>query len=90
MVELLKQGQYVPIPVSKQVIIIWAASRGHLDPLKTSSIGKFEEEFLAFCDAKYPDIEHALDKEKKITDAIEAELKKAVEEFKTQFKEIDE
>ena len=86
MVELLKQGQYVPMDVASQVMFIWCGSKGHLDDIKTEAILKFESEFLAFCNEKYPDIKISLEKEKKISDSIEAELVKAVGEFKTLFK----
>ncbi|MBI5266952.1 MAG: F0F1 ATP synthase subunit alpha [candidate division Zixibacteria bacterium] len=86
MVELLKQRQYVPIPVARQVMIIWAGSRGHLDDVPTAAISKFEQEFWAFCDKNYPEIEPTLDKEKIISDATQAKLKDAVEKFKAQFK----
>jgi len=86
MVELLKQGQYVPIPVARQVIILWAGANAYLDDVPTSDILRFEEEFLKFCDEKYPDIEHTLTKEIKISDEMGAKLKDAVEKFKEQFK----
>jgi len=86
MVELLKQGQYVPMPVAHQVMIIWAGTKGYLDDLPTEAVLRFGDEFLAFCEKKYPDIEHTLDKEKKISDELSAKLKAAVEEFKPQFK----
>ncbi len=86
MVELLKQDQYVPMPVAHQVIVIWAGTEGYLDDLPTSAISRFEKEFLAFCEKNYPEIEHNLDKEKKILDDTFAKLKAAVEEFKKQFK----
>ncbi|MCK4461904.1 MAG: F0F1 ATP synthase subunit alpha [candidate division Zixibacteria bacterium] len=86
MVELLKQGQYVPAPVARQVMVIWAGTNGYLDDIPTESILRFEEKFLAFCEQKYPDIEHTLDQEKKISDELGAKLKAAVEEFKQQFK----
>jgi len=86
MVELLKQGQYVPVPVAQQVMVIWAGTKGYLDDLPTAAVLRFAGEFLAFCEQKYPDIEHTLDQEKKISDELEAKLKAAVEEFKTQFK----
>ncbi|UCD65209.1 MAG: F0F1 ATP synthase subunit alpha [Candidatus Zixiibacteriota bacterium] len=86
MVEILKQEQYVPMPVARQVIIIWAGTHGYLDDIKTEAIGRFEREFLAFCEEKYPDIEHVLAKEKIISDALDEKLKAAVEEFKKQFK----
>jgi F-type H+-transporting ATPase subunit alpha len=86
MVELLKQGQYVPVAVAKQVMVIWCGANSYLDDLPTGDILRFEEEFLAFCEQKYPDIEHSLDQEKKISDELDAKLKAAVEEFKPQFK----
>jgi F-type H+-transporting ATPase subunit alpha len=86
MVELLKQGQYVPLPVAKQVMIIWVGSRGYFDDVPTAAMSKFEKEFFAFCDKSYPDIEPTLDKEKAISPATEAKLKDATEKFKMQFK----
>lgn len=86
MVELLKQGQYVPMPVARQVMIVWAGSNGYLDDIPTDQIFGFEQEFFKFCDEKFPDVEHSLDKEKVISDDLEAKLKDAVETFKEQFK----
>ncbi len=86
MVELLKQDQYVPIPVTKQVMIIWAATKGHLDDVPVSSIRRFEREFLDFCEKQYPDIGHTLAKEQKISDDISSKLEDAVKKFKAQFK----
>jgi len=86
MVELLKQGQYVPMPAARQVMIIWVGTKGYLDDLPTSAIGKFEKEFIAYCEKNYPDIEHTLSKELKISDEIEATLEKATAAFKAEFK----
>jgi len=86
MVELLKQGQYVPMPVAHQVIMIWAGAKGHLDDVPLSAIAKFEKELLEFCDKKYPDIDHTLTKDKIISDEMNARLEAAVKEFKAQFK----
>jgi len=86
MVELLKQGQYAPITVENQVIVIWAGTSGHLDDIPTEDILRFETEFLAFCEKQYPDIGHNLAQELKISDKLADELKKAVEEFKKSFK----
>ena len=86
MVELLKQDQYVPMPVSRQVMVIWAGVKGHLDDIPSEDIARFETEFIEFCEKDYPDIEHTLDQEKKISDNLEAELKAAVDKFKAQFK----
>jgi len=86
MVELLKQGQYMPVPVARQVMIIWAGTKGYLDDIPTGDILRFEEEFLAFCERDYPHIEHNLDKEKVISEKTDEELVKAVEAFKASFK----
>jgi len=86
MVELLKQGQYVPVPIARQVMIIWVGVNGHLDDIPTEAIAKFEEEFVAFCEKNYPDIEHNLKQERKISDEMQSRLKSATEEFKAQFK----
>ena len=86
MVELLKQGQYVPMATAKQVMMIWAGARGHLDDLATSAVLKFEKEFFEFCDKSYPEIEPNLTKEKIISEATEGKLKDAVIKFKAQFK----
>jgi F-type H+-transporting ATPase subunit alpha len=86
MVELLKQGQYVPMGVAKQCMIIWCGSNGHLDDVPVEHILKFEKEFLKFCDEKFPDIEHTLDKELIISDATTAKLTDCVKRFKEQFK----
>jgi len=86
MVELLKQGQYAPMPVARQCMIIWCGSNAYLDDVPTGDILRFESEFLKFCDEKYPEIEHTLAKEKIITEASEAKLKEAVKKFKEHFK----
>ncbi len=90
MVALLKQGQYVPMKVSRQVMIVWAGTKGYLDDIPSLDIGRFEEEFLAFCEKEYPDIEHTLSKEMKISDEIEKKLESAIVKFKSQFKTEEE
>ncbi|MFQ5500293.1 MAG: F0F1 ATP synthase subunit alpha [Candidatus Zixiibacteriota bacterium] len=86
MVELLKQGQYVPMSVEREVMILWVGARGLLDDVPTDAIDRFESEFIAFCEKNYPDIEHTLAQENKVSDDTEAKLKTATEAFKVQFK----
>ena len=86
MVELLKQGQYVPMPVARQVMILWVGAGGYLDDVAAGQIARFEREFLKYCDEKYPDIEHSLEKENEISKVTEAKLKEATLKFKEQFK----
>ncbi|HPC12006.1 MAG TPA: F0F1 ATP synthase subunit alpha, partial [candidate division Zixibacteria bacterium] len=78
MVELLKQGQYVPMSVEHQVMIIWVGTKGYLDDVPAEAVKTFEAEFLAFCEKEFPDIAHNLSKEKKISESTEKELQAAV------------
>ena len=86
MVEILKQGQYAPVKLPQQIMIIWAGTGGYLDDVPTNRLADFEKGFMDFCAEKYPDIEVTISKEKVLTDALVEELKKAIGEFKTQFK----
>ena len=85
MVEILKQDQYVPMSVEKQVLIISVASKGHLDDIPTEHLKKFEAEFLAFMDSDYPDIVRELASELKISDELDKKLEDSVTKFKKQF-----
>jgi F-type H+-transporting ATPase subunit alpha len=86
MVEILKQGQYVPMPIHEQVMIIWAGFNGYLDKLPVSNLDRFEKELFPFMEEKYPDVGHAITKEGVISDDTNAKLEKALEEFVAQFK----
>jgi F-type H+-transporting ATPase subunit alpha len=85
MVEILKQGQYQPMPVEKQVISIWTAVNGHLDDLAVEQIRRFEKEFLTFVDTNYPQIPKAIVETKDLSDETVNLLKQAVDKFKTTF-----
>jgi len=85
MVEVLKQPPYQPISVEKQVVMIFAGTKGYLDDIPAKSITKFEAEIYPFMETKYAGIFDRI-REKKAVDAeIEADLKKALEDFKTSF-----
>ena len=86
MVELLKQDQYVPMPVEQQVISIWAGSNGHLDDIPAEAVRRFEKEWLAFVDKSYAEIPHNLRTAKAISDADEMRLGEAMKQFKAAFK----
>ncbi len=86
MVELLKQGQYVPMATARQVMIIWLGSRGMLDDVPKALLARFETEFFGFCEKSFPEIEPTLAKDKIISEATEAKLKDAAAKFKAQFK----
>ncbi|KAK4336806.1 hypothetical protein RND71_044028 [Anisodus tanguticus] len=83
--ELLKQGQYVPMPIEEQVAVIYTGVRGYLDKLDPAKIGKFETEFLAHIKASHQDILQSISKEGKISDETDAKLKKIVADFATTF-----
>ncbi len=85
MVEVLKQGPYSPVPVEKQVVIIYAGANGYLDDIPVADVTKFEAELLPFIEAKYPDIYKNILTSKKIDDETDALLKKALDEFKSTF-----
>jgi len=85
MVEVLKQGPYSPVPVEKQVVIIYAGANGYLDDLPVADVTKFEAELLPFIEAKYPEIYKNILSAKKIDDETDALLKKALDEFKSTF-----
>ena len=85
MTELLKQPPYSPIPVEKQTIIIYAGTKGYLDDIPVSEVTRFEQEFYTFIDAKYSNILDSIREKKNLESDTEEELKKAIEDFKTQF-----
>ncbi len=85
MVEVLKQGPYSPVPIEKQVVIIFAGAKGYLDDIPAEDVVPFEAAFIPFIEAKYNAILEAIRTDKKITDDTEASLKSAIEEFKATF-----
>ncbi|MDD5072197.1 MAG: F0F1 ATP synthase subunit alpha [Candidatus Omnitrophica bacterium] len=87
MTEILKQGQYEPLPLSKQVMIIYAGTKGYLDDMPLDWIKKFESGFYKFMGEKYPDVEHEIETKKELSDALTKKLDKAILEFKNQFSE---
>jgi F-type H+/Na+-transporting ATPase subunit alpha len=86
MVELLKQGQYEPVPVEKQVISIWAGGNGYLDDIPVEDVRRFERELLEFMDASHPDVGEHIRTEGTLPDEVEGRLKDAVEEFNGRFR----
>ena len=82
LVELLKQPPNKPVPVEKQVAIIYAGTRGYLDDVPVDAIQKFEQEFYVFLDNERPEVLELIRREKKLTDEIETKLKEAIETFK--------
>jgi F-type H+-transporting ATPase subunit alpha len=85
LVELLKQGQYVPLAVEKQIISIYAGTKGYVDKLEIGQIAAYEKGLYDFVEKKYPGIYETLRAKKVLDDETEKTLKKALEEFGTAF-----
>ena len=64
MVEILKQSQFVPLPLARQILIIYCAERGFLDDLPINLIKDFELKFLQYIEKEYPDIEYEIENKK--------------------------
>ncbi len=85
MMEILKQGQYVPMPVERQVAIVWAGTSGRLDDVPVARVRAFEREFLEFLETSHPKALPAIAKERAISPEVEKMLGEAVGEFKKTF-----
>ncbi len=80
--EILKQPQYQPMPVTKQIMIIYAGTRGYLDDVPVERVSEWEQAFLQYMETQHPEIAERLQDGWVLTEEIEADLRKAIEEFK--------
>jgi F-type H+-transporting ATPase subunit alpha len=85
LVEILKQNQYQPLPVEKQIAIIFAGTQGYLDDLPVEQCSKFEDELYRFIDNAHPSLWNEIRTKKALDDDLRGKLKGAVEEFKARF-----
>jgi F-type H+-transporting ATPase subunit alpha len=85
MVEILKQDQYKPLPIEKQVMIIYAGINGYLDEIPVEALRRFEEEFYPFVDSRYGTLPREIQDKKQLDADLEARLRKTIEEFKADF-----
>ncbi|HUR51900.1 MAG TPA: F0F1 ATP synthase subunit alpha [Mycobacteriales bacterium] len=85
LVELLKQPQYSPFAVERQVVSIWAGTNGKLDVVPVADIRRFEAELLDFVGRSYQGVYDAITQTGKLDDATIEQLEKAVDEFSKQF-----
>jgi F-type H+/Na+-transporting ATPase subunit alpha len=81
LVEILKQGQYSPLSVSQQVVIIYAGTNGFLDPIPVASVGKYQAELATFMETKKPGILQTIAEKKTLDDALKAEINTTLTEF---------
>ena len=84
MVELLKQGQYCPMPLEDQVVSVYAGVQGYLDDLPAEQVLPFEKELLAFVEKNYPDIRHEIKTKRVLEPAVQQKLDEAIKKLKAQ------
>src|SRR5437016_2102737 len=82
MTELLKQPQYEPVPLGKQIVSLFTGTRGYLDDAAIDRVGEFEHSFLRYMDHDHPEIEKDVVEQGKITDETERDLRAAIDSFK--------
>ncbi|MDW7645153.1 MAG: F0F1 ATP synthase subunit alpha [Desulfuromonadales bacterium] len=85
LVEILKQGQYKPLPVEKQVLVIYAANNGYVDDYPTTVIQRYEAELLSFLESTQGQLLADVREKKAIDSDLEGRIKTALDEFKGQF-----
>jgi F-type H+/Na+-transporting ATPase subunit alpha len=86
LVELLKQGQYQPLPVEKQILIIFAGTNGFVDDLPLTALKKYEQELYSFVESRHPDVFAEILKNRDLDGDLRAKITKTLEEFKGVFK----
>src|ERR687892_1839311 len=86
LVELLKQGQYEPLSVERQILIIYAGTNGFVDELPLAALKKYEQELYSFVESKHPDVFAEILKKRELDNDLRAKITKALEEFKGRFK----
>jgi F-type H+-transporting ATPase subunit alpha len=81
LVEILKQGQYSPLSVAQQVVLIYAGTNGFLDTVPIASVGKYQAELVTFMETKRPGILQTITEKKTLDDALKAEMNTTLTEF---------
>ncbi|MFZ1291514.1 MAG: F0F1 ATP synthase subunit alpha, partial [Melioribacteraceae bacterium] len=89
LVELLKQGQYNPIPVEKQVISIFAATNGFMDSISVKDVKRFQKEMLEYIELNNKKVLEEIRTKKQLNDEIIENVKKVVSEFISKFKKSE-
>ena len=88
--EILKQPQYQPMSVEKQVLVIWAATSGHVDDIAIEDVRQFEAQLLQFVENSHPGLLQSIREKKALTDEITADLQQALQDFRELWKERNE
>jgi F-type H+-transporting ATPase subunit alpha len=85
--EILKQAQYQPVDVEKQVLVIWAATNGYTDDIAIEDVRQFEGELLNFVENSHPGLLNNIREKKSLTDEIKTDLQQVLKDFKDMWKE---
>jgi F-type H+-transporting ATPase subunit alpha len=85
--EILKQPQYRPMDVAQQVLVIWAATNGHIDDVPIEDVRRFETELLRFVENSHPGLLQSIREKKSLTDDIKNDLGQALSDFKDRWSE---
>ncbi|MCG8686662.1 MAG: F0F1 ATP synthase subunit alpha, partial [Desulfobacterales bacterium] len=87
LVELLKQPQYQPLPMEKQVTALYAGTKGYMDAYPKEAVAKYEEVLYPFVENRFPEVFSGLKEKQEITSDIEAKLKECLAAYDEEFKE---
>ena len=85
--EILKQPQYQPLPVEKQVLVVWAATNGYLDDVAVENTQRFSNELINFIENAHPGVLQTMREKKAINDDLKAQMGQALTDFKARFSE---
>ncbi len=85
LVELLKQGQYVPMPVEKQIVSVYAGTSGYLDAIPVAAVREYERELLSHIDKSHPELWKTFAEEKQLSDKLKGQLDGILKEFSKKF-----
>jgi F-type H+-transporting ATPase subunit alpha len=85
LVEVLKQGQYQPLPVARQIVVIYAGVRGFLDSYPVSVLQRYEQELYKFIEDKHPDLLIEIDNKKELDETLDQKIQAILERFKGHF-----
>jgi F-type H+-transporting ATPase subunit alpha len=87
LVQILKQPQYRPLPLEKQVSILYAGTKGYLDKYPANVVAKYEAGLYSFIENRFPELYAGIKKERALTKDVEALMKKALEAYDEEFKD---
>lgn len=87
MVEILKQDEFEPLTLGKQIMVLYAGTKGYLDDIEVTAIRRFEKTFSLFMDKNYADIEIEINQKRELTDALTQKLDTAVAAFKKEYRD---